>query len=60
MAEVIGGRNVFRIVARLADNDDASLRPGMEGWARIETGQTTWLASLLRDPIRWIRRIFWV
>jgi multidrug efflux pump subunit AcrA (membrane-fusion protein) len=60
MAEVIGGRNVFRIVARLADNDDASLRPGMEGWARIETGQTTWLASLLRDPIRWVRRIFWV
>lgn len=60
MAEVVEGRNVFRVIARIEDAQDDDLRPGMEGWARIETGRTTWLMALLRDPIRWVRRRFWI
>jgi hypothetical protein len=62
MAEVVDGRNVFRVIARIAPADAATgtLRPGMEGWARIETGQTTWLMSILADPVRWVRRRFWI
>lgn len=60
MAEVVEGRNVFRVVAHLAEPEEAELRPGMEGWARIETGRTTWLAALLRDPVRWVRRRLWI
>lgn len=60
MAELVDGRNVFRVIARLEDTQQDGLRPGMEGWARIETGRTTWLAWLLRDPMHWLRRQFWV
>nr|WP_246521979.1 HlyD family efflux transporter periplasmic adaptor subunit [Neoroseomonas terrae] len=60
MAEVVDGRNVFRVVARITESDVTEFRPGMEGWARIETGQTTWLAALLRDPVRWVKRRLWV
>jgi hypothetical protein len=60
MAEVIEGRNVFRVIARLSGAEAEGLRPGMEGWARIETGRTTWLAALLRDPVRWVRRRLWI
>ena len=59
MAELVDGRNVFRVIVRLEDTQQDGLRPGMEGWARIETGRTTWLAWLLRDPVRWLRRQFW-
>lgn len=59
MAELVDGRNVFRVIARLEDTQQEGLRPGMEGWARIETGRTTWLFWLLRDPVRWLRRQFW-
>jgi hypothetical protein len=59
MAELVDGRNVFRVIARLEDTQQDGLRPGMEGWARIETGRTTWLAWLLRDPVRWLRRQLW-
>jgi hypothetical protein len=60
MAEVVDGRNVFRVVAALREEDAAGLRPGMEGWARVEVGRTTWLAALLRDPVRWVRRRLWI
>lgn len=58
-AEVVQGRNAFVVVARL-DKNDAPLHPGSEGVARIETGQTTWLAALLREPVRYVRRLLWV
>lgn len=60
MAEVVEGRNVFRVVATLEDSGAEGLRPGMEGWARIETGPSTMLAWLLRDPVRWVRRRLWI
>jgi biotin carboxyl carrier protein len=59
MAEFVQGRNVFRAIARF-DADDPALRPGMEGWARIETGETTWGAWLLREPVLWLRRWLWI
>ena len=58
-AEVVQQRNSFLVVARL-DLDASPLRPGSEGVARIETGTTTWLWSLLRQPVRYIRQIFWI
>lgn len=60
MAEVVEGRNVFRVIARIEDGSAGDLRPGMEGWAHIVTGRTTWLMSLVRDPVRWLRRRFWI
>lgn len=59
MAEFVEGRNVFRAIARL-EEPDAALRPGMEGWARIEVGRTNWWGWALREPIRWVRRALWV
>lgn len=60
MAEVVGGRNVFRVYARLDHPQAEDLRPGMEGWAKIDVGQTTWLGALLRDPLRWVGRHLWL
>jgi hypothetical protein len=62
MAETVQGRNVFRVMARIDPQPESlgELRPGMEGWARVVTGRTTWLLWLLRDPIRWVRRQFWI
>ena len=59
MAEVVQGRNAFLVVAQL-EPDDAPLRPGSEGVARIETGKTTWLVALLRQPVRYLRRLLWI
>jgi hypothetical protein len=56
---VLQGRNVFLVVAQL-EPDDAPLHPGSEGVTRIETGQTTWLAALLRQPVRYMRRLLWI
>jgi hypothetical protein len=60
MAEVVQGRNVFRVITTLEGAEQEGLRPGMEGWARIETAPSSWLAWLLRDPVRWVRRQVWV
>lgn len=60
MAEVVQGRNVFRVITVLEEPEQAGLRPGMEGWARVETAPSSWLGWLLRDPVRWVRRQFWI
>lgn len=61
MAEIVQGRNVFRAVAVLDDPAAVStLRPGAEGVARVEVGETTWLAWALRDPIIAVRRWLWL
>ena len=56
---VVQSRNSFLVVA-LLDPDDEPLRPGSEGIAHIETGRTTWLASLLRQPVRYVRQLLWI
>jgi hypothetical protein len=58
MAEVVNGRNVFRVYAKLDASAEGELRGGMEGWAKISVGTTTWLAIIIRRPIRWLRHYF--
>lgn len=60
MAEVVQGRNVFRVIVALDGEGQEGLRPGMEGWARIEGAPSSWLMWLIRDPVRWVRRQFWI
>jgi hypothetical protein len=60
MAEVVQGRNVFRAVAVLPDGvGEDALRPGAEGVARVEVGETTWLAWAFRDAWTALRRLAW-
>jgi hypothetical protein len=58
MAEVVNGRNIFRVYAKLDASAEVELRGGMEGWARISVGTTTWLAMISDRPIRWLRHYF--
>lgn len=59
MAEVVNGRNIFRVYARFDDATEGELRGGMEGWAKIAVGTTTLLAVITRAPIQWLRRHFY-
>jgi hypothetical protein len=52
------GRNSFRIEARLTEFGP-HLRPGMEGVAKIETGQRSLLWIWTRPVIDWIRLAAW-
>jgi multidrug efflux pump subunit AcrA (membrane-fusion protein) len=58
MAEVVNGRNIFRVYAKFDASAEGELRGGMEGWARISVGTTTWLAMISDRPIRWLRHYF--
>jgi len=62
MAEVVQGRNVFRAIALLQQpaGEEAGLRAGAEGVARVEVGETTWLAWALRDAWTALRRLAWL
>ena len=60
MAEVVNGRNVFRVYAKLEDEGKGDLRGGMEGWAKIVVGTTNWFSLIMRAPVRWVRRYFFV
>lgn len=60
MAEVVNGRNIFRVYARFDDVTEGELRGGMEGWAKVNVGTTTLLARMVHAPILWLRRhFFW-
>ena len=52
------GRNSFRIEARLTDLG-SQLRPGMEGVAKIETGQRSLLWIWTRAVVEWVRLAAW-
>lgn len=58
VAEVVDGRNVFRVRVRLID-PPAWLRPGMGGEARIVTGRTNLGGVLFRDLADWLRMRLW-
>jgi multidrug resistance efflux pump len=61
MAEVVQGRNVFRAIALLPEgHGDTPLRPGAEGVARVEVGETTWLAWAVGDAWMSMRRLLWM
>jgi len=52
------GRNSFRIEARLTE-PGPHLRPGMEGVAKIETGQRSLVWIWMRAVIEWLRLVAW-
>jgi hypothetical protein len=52
------GRNSFHIEARLLDLE-VGLRPGMEGVAKIETGQRSIVWIWTRAMLEWIRLVAW-
>jgi RND family efflux transporter MFP subunit len=52
------GRNTFRVEARLTE-PGLHLRPGMEGVAKIETGQRPILWIWTRAVIEWLRLAAW-
>jgi hypothetical protein len=58
MAEVVNGRNIFRVYSKLDASEGGELRGGMEGWAKISVGTTTWVGVMIREPIRWLRHYF--
>ncbi|XHC26484.1 efflux RND transporter periplasmic adaptor subunit [Phycisphaerales bacterium ac7] len=58
VAEVVDGRNVFRVRVRLID-PPAWLRPGIGGEARIVTGRTNLGGVLFRDLADWLRMRLW-
>jgi hypothetical protein len=52
------GRNSFRIEARLTELG-SHLRPGMEGVAKIQTGQRSLVWIWMRAVIEWLRLVAW-
>ncbi len=58
VAEVVDGRNVFRVRVKLTDAPEW-LRPGMSGEARITTGRTNLGGVLFRDLADWLRMRLW-
>ena len=53
-----GGDVLFPVRARVA-NPDGLLRPGMAAHARVLTAPTSLAGRLLRDPVRWVRLLWW-
>ncbi len=52
------GRNSFRVEARVTQ-PGSSLRPGMEGVAKIETGERSLLWIWTRSLMDWLRLVAW-
>jgi multidrug resistance efflux pump len=52
------GRNIFRVEARL-DEEDAALRPGMQGIGKIEAGPARAVWVLTRSAMIWVRLKLW-
>lgn len=53
------GRNFFRVEAKLETPDAATLRPGMEGIAKIETGPQRLLWIWTHSIVDWLRLFAW-
>jgi multidrug resistance efflux pump len=58
VSEVIDGRNVFEVEARLLGAPDA-LRPGMQGSAKLEVGQAKFLWLFTHHAVEWLRLQLW-
>lgn len=59
IAEVVDGRNVFRVHARLLEARPA-LKPGMEGVAKVDVDRRSYASIWTRDLIDWIRMKLWL
>ena len=53
------GRNFFRVEARVDPAQAQSLRPGMEGVAKIETGPRRLLWIWTHSAVDWLRLLAW-
>ena len=58
VSEVVDGRNVFEVEARLDSTSDA-LRPGMQGAAKVEVGREKLLWLWTHDAVDWLRLQLW-
>lgn len=52
------GQNVFRVEAALTQGSDL-LRPGMQGWAKVEVGEKRLATILTEGALSWIRLQLW-
>ncbi|QDU33290.1 HlyD family secretion protein [Poriferisphaera corsica] len=59
MAEVRNGQNVFLVRVKL-DTMPSWLRPGMQGLAKIDTGETNYVHRWSRGAINWLRMKLWL
>lgn len=59
VAQVVAGRNVFRIEVRLAESR-SWMRPGMEGVAKIDAGRKKMAWIWTRGLVNWLRMKLWV
>jgi multidrug efflux pump subunit AcrA (membrane-fusion protein) len=53
------GRNTFRVEASIVDGADSSLRPGMEGVAKIEAGRRPLIWIWTHSLFDWLRLTAW-
>jgi multidrug efflux pump subunit AcrA (membrane-fusion protein) len=58
VSEVVDGRNVFRVEARLTSPSE-ELRPGMEGVGKIEAGSRSLLWIWTHEIGDWLRLALW-
>jgi multidrug resistance efflux pump len=58
VSEVVDGRNVFEVEARLADSRDV-LRPGMQGAAKFDVGEARLIWLWTHDIFDWLRLKLW-
>ncbi|HET7609240.1 MAG TPA: HlyD family efflux transporter periplasmic adaptor subunit [Gammaproteobacteria bacterium] len=58
VSEIVDGRNVFEVEARLLDARDA-LRPGMQGTAKLDVGNERLLWIFTHDAVDWLRLQLW-
>ena len=59
MAVVKSGQNVFLVRVRL-DEMPMWLRPGMQGLAKIDVGETSYLKKWTRGAVNWLRMKLWI
>ncbi len=58
VAEAEEGRNTFRVEARL-DDEQARLRPGMQGVAKIDVGERRLIWIWTHEAVDWLRLQLW-
>ena len=52
------GRNAFEVEATL-DNPVTLLRPGLQGFAKIDTGEAAWVWIYTHRLVDWLRLQLW-
>lgn len=58
-SKTVGNRSVF-VATGFLPQPGPGMRPGMEGLAKIDTGNTLLGWWLIRDAVNYIRHVFWI